>query len=156
MKIELKYRCELSWDDLVGEGDTRFCDACGQHVHFISKMQRAEAAQFLASQSSNGEGLCIMQWVQNGKTSFADDPDRRLERQREGVSNLVSAAVLALTVAMPLSMLAPATCTASVVETVVGKDWSSLSPVGLSTYEWLVKSKIEADCPPVVSMGVMF
>jgi hypothetical protein len=44
--------CPLSWDDLQGNERVRHCSVCNQDVTNVSAMTEAEAAEFLATQTS--------------------------------------------------------------------------------------------------------
>ena len=39
--------CTVSWEEMRGDHRTRFCDTCGQNVHDVSSLTRAEAVQLL-------------------------------------------------------------------------------------------------------------
>ncbi len=49
--------CAANWDTMTPRGRALFCDECKTLVHDLSKMRRAEAAEFM--KANVGEQLCI-------------------------------------------------------------------------------------------------
>lgn len=47
--IEIPQPCSRSWDQMRGDERTRFCDACGLHVHNLSVMSTEEAARHVSA-----------------------------------------------------------------------------------------------------------
>ena len=46
-QLHVDFPCTRDWDAMPGEGPTRFCDACGKHVHDLSRMTTAEAERLV-------------------------------------------------------------------------------------------------------------
>jgi hypothetical protein len=55
-QVRVANPCPKSWDELAGDGATRFCDHCKLHVHNLSAMP-ADAAQRLICESAGR--LCV-------------------------------------------------------------------------------------------------
>ncbi|HPH65449.1 MAG TPA: AgmX/PglI C-terminal domain-containing protein [Kofleriaceae bacterium] len=63
--------CAANWDTMTPRGRALFCDECKTLVHDLSKMQRAEAAEFM--RANVGEQLCIKySFDEMGTIKFAD------------------------------------------------------------------------------------
>ncbi|HEX4450625.1 MAG TPA: hypothetical protein VH143_07135 [Kofleriaceae bacterium] len=64
MKLEdshIAEPCTKAWDELLGDGRTRACDACTKAVHDLSSLTRAEADELLAAKPD----ACV-RYVQRG------------------------------------------------------------------------------------------
>jgi hypothetical protein len=55
-QLHVDFPCTRDWDAMPGEGPTRFCDACGKHVHDLSRMTTAEAERLVSTAT---ERLCV-------------------------------------------------------------------------------------------------
>ena len=110
--VHIAEPCHADWQEMDGDSERRFCDACSKHVHFISGMTRDEAQALLDERAD--EHLCVRYLSQDDELLFRDDPapERRLFWQRDGVNRLVAAAALAL----PLSLAAACDSPTSPVE----------------------------------------
>jgi hypothetical protein len=155
MKYKLGFECEMKWQEMDGTADrVRHCKACHKDIHNVSALSRAEADAFIETQKSCGRELCISQMVRDGKTSFADDADRRLSKQRSGIESLLLAAAIAL----PLAMLTPATATYDFLcVTPAGYllDLDDYSPKGKILGELLVKAATDYTPPRGENYGVI-
>ncbi|MCB9742788.1 MAG: hypothetical protein H6741_11880 [Alphaproteobacteria bacterium] len=76
-EIELRFRCELRWEALEGEGAERWCRRCERSVTDLSALSEAEARAQLA----DGQERCVRYRVR---------PDQRLvHRPRVGLAALL-------------------------------------------------------------------
>lgn len=84
--------CHADWDEMTGDDRKRFCGACTKHVHNLSEMTHAEAAELLKSHTN----LCVQYASHSsGEVFFRDStsPVWRLHRQVEGTKKLLAAAL---------------------------------------------------------------
>jgi hypothetical protein len=56
-QITIPEPCSMDWETMRGDERTRHCEACGKHVHDLTKMKPAEAAALLEGTAAN-KGLC--------------------------------------------------------------------------------------------------
>ena len=55
-RVQVKSPCTEDWNEMVGNGEVRFCSHCSQHVHNLSAMTRREAEALVLKSNGN---LCI-------------------------------------------------------------------------------------------------
>ena len=55
-QVQIPEPCSVDWSTMTGDDRTRYCDACGKHVHNLSTRSRREGEALIAS--SDG-GLCV-------------------------------------------------------------------------------------------------
>lgn len=73
-EMRIPAKCQVSWDGMVGDDRTRFCESCGKNVHDLKKYTRGEAAELFASP----EPPCvILTKTSRGRVLTADDSFRR-------------------------------------------------------------------------------
>lgn len=89
--------CHESWEQMHGDEQKRFCDHCTKHVHNLSMMTKADAAQLL---EARGDSRICVQYTydETGEVMFRDNetPSWKLFSQKEGLKLLLSAAALAV------------------------------------------------------------
>lgn len=73
--------CDVSWAEMRGDSDTRFCDKCAKHVHNLSMMSRAEAEALVMS-IANGQAACIRFYRRADGTMLTQDCPVGVRRQR--------------------------------------------------------------------------
>src|SRR5262249_5619973 len=76
--ISIPTNCTVPWDDMKGDGRTRFCNKCSEQVHDISEMTTAEALQLLNA-SSELPCLRILRRA-DGRVMTTDCPMTKRER----------------------------------------------------------------------------
>src|SRR5438874_9874921 len=54
--ISVKEPCPATWDSMIGDEKRRFCTHCNRHVHDLSALTTAEAADLICQ---SAERLCI-------------------------------------------------------------------------------------------------
>ena len=57
-RLSITSPCPKRWEELTGEGTTRFCSSCELHVHDLSAMAREEAEALVEDKRTRGERLC--------------------------------------------------------------------------------------------------
>jgi hypothetical protein len=63
--------CSVSWADMQGDSDTRFCEQCEKHVHNLSMMSRQEAEAVIAA--AQGREICVRLYRREDGTVLTDD-----------------------------------------------------------------------------------
>ncbi len=73
--VTIPVTCPVSWDAMHGDNRTRFCDRCGQNVHDVRELTRAEALELL----TDGDKLpCLRIYKrQDGSVMTADCATKR-------------------------------------------------------------------------------
>lgn len=67
--------CPVPWDTMTGDDRTRFCGRCGQNVHDVSELTRAEAVRLV---TTGGPLPCLRLYRrQDGRVMTADCAGRR-------------------------------------------------------------------------------
>ena len=101
--VHIPEPCHADWQEMDGDSERRFCDACSKHVHDLSAMTRDEARTFMAA---NQDGHVCVQYLLDDEDQliFRDDstPEWKMYWQRDGISRLIAAAALVL----PMSLAA--------------------------------------------------
>jgi hypothetical protein len=106
--IRIASPCDVSWDEMIGEGRVRFCGACQKNVYNLSAMTRDEAETLLAAREGS---ICVRLYQRADGTMITTDcPEggRRWRRQRAAVAvagagaMAVSAAVAAWAMRKPV------------------------------------------------------
>jgi hypothetical protein len=104
--IPIASPCGEDWTTMRGTNTRRFCDSCKKHVHDLSAMTEAEAAELMATRAT--EGLCVRYlYDADGRIAFAPKvvPVSMLSRaKRHAVAALAVAAPLSLTACMGARM----------------------------------------------------
>ncbi|MEZ4461976.1 MAG: hypothetical protein R3E66_20095 [bacterium] len=90
--MEMKFVCDLKWDDLQGGGTRRRdCESCGKPVYNLSGMTRSQAAKLLAEHGDKPP--CVRFVSKNGEIVHNGDPYEQLARQRRGTKILIGSAL---------------------------------------------------------------
>ena len=55
--IRFKTRCDVPWDDMTGDENSRLCSRCDKQVFNLSAMTRQEAESLIANEV--GEAACL-------------------------------------------------------------------------------------------------
>src|SRR5262249_1274225 len=72
-----------SWDKMIGDERTRFCQECKQNVYNVSGMTGAEAEAFLAQAVENRADICVRFFRRKDGTVLTSDcPVGRRASQR--------------------------------------------------------------------------
>ena len=58
-QLRIDSPCPKRWDDLEGDGPTRYCDHCSLHVHNLSSRSRRDAEALVAEKGAEGGRLCV-------------------------------------------------------------------------------------------------
>src|SRR4051812_34089991 len=73
--VTIPTSCPVSWDTMRGDHRTRFCDRCGQDVHDVSELTRAEAVRLV---TRGGALPCLRLYRRrDGRVMTADCLGRR-------------------------------------------------------------------------------
>jgi hypothetical protein len=76
-QIHIAERCPADWSTMQGDARTRFCEACGLHVHNVSDMTTLEAEELLRCRSVGR--LCVRFAVApDGTPITRDHPQAKL------------------------------------------------------------------------------
>jgi hypothetical protein len=68
--ITISTPCPMDWNQMSGDDRTRYCTACGKHVHDIAKMTSAEAA--LLFRDNDGDACGRLSRFADGTLMTAD------------------------------------------------------------------------------------
>jgi hypothetical protein len=72
-QVHIPEPCHADWSAMVGDERTRFCDACGKHVHDLSARSRREGEALLAEHT--GGRLCVQMTLDyQGRPVTRDGP----------------------------------------------------------------------------------
>ena len=77
--VSIASPCDVSWADMEGDADVRFCDKCAKHVFNLSMMSRPEAEAVLAT---SGGTACIRLYRRTDGTVLTDDCPVGARRRR--------------------------------------------------------------------------
>jgi hypothetical protein len=69
--VNIAAPCEVSWADMKGDTDVRFCRSCEKNVYNLSMMSREEAESVLAA--SGGKDICVRLFRRNDGTVLTQD-----------------------------------------------------------------------------------
>jgi hypothetical protein len=58
MLLQILSPCPMAWEQLAGDGQTRFCDQCNLHVTDLSDMSDECARDFVRAKKAKGERVC--------------------------------------------------------------------------------------------------
>lgn len=58
MRLVVVNPCPMAWEELVGDGSTRFCEKCKLHVTDLASMPPECAADFVRAKKASGERVC--------------------------------------------------------------------------------------------------
>ncbi len=73
--------CEVNWDEMTGDEQTRFCDHCEKNVYNISEMSRKEAENLIRENEGN---VCVRMYRRHDGTVINDDCPVGLRTLRRG------------------------------------------------------------------------
>lgn len=91
--MQLKYECQLRWEDLNGTSNRRrHCGDCNQYVFNLSGMTKKQAKKFL--RTYRGDSLCVHFVDVDGHIVHQGDPLEQLHNQRVGAGKLLAAALI--------------------------------------------------------------
>jgi hypothetical protein len=78
--VSIASPCDVSWSDMAGDTDTRYCGKCEKYVHNLSMMSRPEAEAVLAAAA--GGDLCVRLYRRTDGTVLTDDCPVGVRRRR--------------------------------------------------------------------------
>lgn len=78
--VEIAAPCPMSWADMDGDTDVRYCGKCKKQVFNLSMMSREEAEAVLGV--SEGKGLCVRLFRRDDGTVLTQDCSVGVARQR--------------------------------------------------------------------------
>ncbi len=76
--IRIASPCNVSWEAMTGDAQKRFCGGCQKNVFNLSEMTRAQAEEFLATQTTTP---CVRLYMRaDGTVLTTDCPKQRRKR----------------------------------------------------------------------------
>ncbi len=69
--------CPMKWDDMDGDDNSRYCTACGKHVHDLTAVSPEDAAGLV---QNGGDDLCVRLYLHDNDTVATSAPRDVLKR----------------------------------------------------------------------------
>ena len=93
--VKIATPCDVSWSDMEGDSDVRYCGSCKKHVYNLSMMSRPEAEAVLVAAKAT-EGMCVRLYRRADGTVITDDCPIGVSRRRfwRRTSGLAAAGIL--------------------------------------------------------------
>ena len=93
--VKVATPCDVSWSDMDGDSDVRYCGSCKKHVYNLSMMSRPEAEAVLTAAKAT-EGMCVRLYRRADGTVITDDCPVGTRRRRfwRRTSGLAAAGIL--------------------------------------------------------------
>ncbi len=133
--IRIASPCKASWEDMVGDDRSRFCDDCALHVYNVAGLQGEEVINLIEERQGR---LCMRLYQREDGTLLTKNCPRGLAAARRKVARvgLVLAVLLGASLTVAVTALGSATGCAT---SLAGSWWERLPIVA-----WLMN---EADGP---------